>query len=89
MTKKRKAGRPADPYKRGYANGIAAAADAVLGDLEEHGQLHIEYGDDGWSTQCKGCVLAAHHFPRLAERFRFALGVDRHEHDGAAGDAGQ
>jgi hypothetical protein len=66
----------AGDYKRGYANGVAAAVDAMLDDLDEHGKLDwLEYEEDGRAKTCKGCVLTAQHFPRVADRFYFVMGI--------------
>jgi hypothetical protein len=79
MSPKKK--RPAtDPYKRGYANGIAAAVDAVLDDLEELDKANgvfdeIEYDEDGRATTCKGCMLRNKGHHALATRWEFALGI--------------
>lgn len=75
MPKKRKP--VTDSYKRGYTNGVLAAVDALLDDLDEHGQLAgiAEYDEDGLALRCKGCLLAAAHFPRLSDRWNFVMGI--------------
>ncbi len=82
MSKKQKPRKPADDYKRGYANGVRAAVEALFGDLEEHGLLDdLEYTEcsDGQerATMCNQCVLTAHHFPRVADRYGFVMGITR------------
>lgn len=72
--------RQADPYKRGYANGVQAAVEALMDDLDEHGVLDgLEYTDHGdgqeRATMCNQCVLTAYHFPRVADRYGFVMGI--------------
>jgi hypothetical protein len=94
MAKKKKRTAPrGDSYKRGYANGITAAAEAVLGDLNEHGLLDdVSYGEDGYADDCNACILDGHHFPRLAGRLSFAYelagGHGPHRQRDGAGDDG-
>ena len=64
-----------DQYKRGYANGVRAAVDALLEDLEETGKLTIDYDEDGLAMVCKGCLLHDAELHRLATRLEFTIGV--------------
>jgi hypothetical protein len=85
MSKPRKKKTGGDPYRRGYANGVQAAVEALFDDLHEHGMLDdLEYTEceDGQerATMCNRCVLSAHHFPRLADRYGFVMGLERHPH---------
>ncbi len=61
-------------YRAGYASGIIAAADALLADLENAGQLTAtEVTDDGQPAVCKTCALDAAGFHALTDRLDFAL----------------
>lgn len=76
--KKKAAG--GDPYRRGYSNGVTAAVDALLDDLNEAGKLGwLQYDDDGFAVSCNGCVLAHEGFERLATRWQFAVGIKGHD----------
>ena len=75
MSTKKKTKKVPGEYKRGYAGGVRAAVDALLDDLDAHGLLHVEVDDDGRAVVCTGCVLAEHHFPRLAARWEFVTGI--------------
>jgi hypothetical protein len=73
-----------DPYRRGYGNGVTAAVDAVLDDLDAAGKLDwVEHGADrdDRATTCKGCILRHEGFDVLATRWEFALGLERHGGD--------
>ena len=65
-----------DQYKRGYANGVRAAVDALLGDLERTGKLTAaDYDENGYSKSCIACLLRESEFHHLADRWQFAMGV--------------
>ena len=67
-----------DHYKRGYANGVRAAVEALLDDLLDTGKLTVDYDEDGRSQVCIGCMLHGQEFHRLAGRLEFVRGV-KHE----------
>lgn len=66
---------PGDQYKRGYANGVRAAVDMLLGDLETTGRLTVEYDDDGTSTECAVCLLRGQELHHLAVLAEFTRGI--------------
>ena len=72
-----------DQYKRGYVNGVRAAVDALLDDLEVTGKLDVEYDADGRAMVCIGCLLHGQELHGLADRWEFAMGV-KCEPEGAA-----
>ena len=77
MTIRKKNARKPNDYRRGYTNGIQAAVDALIDDFDE--QQLIEYDEDeGRATQCKGCLLRSQGYEALADRWEFALGIERH-----------
>jgi hypothetical protein len=79
MSKQRKKTAGGDPYRRGYGNGITAAVDALIEDLDAAGKLGwVEYDDGGRAETCKGCMLRSQGFDGLATRWEFALGIERH-----------
>ena len=77
MAKSKRPRKPlGDQYKRGYSNGVQAAVEAVLDDLQDHGRITADdYDEDGAGKYCIGCMLSREHFPRLAHRWEFAAGV--------------
>jgi hypothetical protein len=83
MSKKQKPRKPADGYKRGYANGVLAAVEALMDDLGERGDLadvnYVDHGDgQERSDTCTGCLLMGKGFPHTSDRWSFAAGI-RHE----------
>jgi hypothetical protein len=80
-TLKRKHG--GDPYKRGYANGVLAAVDALFDDLAERGDLddvnYVDHGDGEQRAEvCTGCLLASKGFQHTYDRWSFVIGIDGH-----------
>jgi len=66
----------AGDYRRGYASGVRAAVDALLGDLETLGRLGPgDYDETGQSRECIGCLLTRQEFHQLSARWSFVMGV--------------
>jgi hypothetical protein len=57
-------------YKRGYRKGLLDALHALTADFPD-----VEYGEDGYSARCYGCLLKRHGYDDLADLFERTMGV--------------
>lgn len=76
---RRRAAELAGARRAGYADGVIAAAVALMTDLEQLGRLDdaevIRRGEDGTQSVCSSCQMRRMGYGALAARFEFALDV--------------